>query len=58
MASRELYHIPSWEKEIHLEQCLGWGYVSSQEGILHVFFLGGKKKGFREMFFFEIYMEI
>ena len=31
--SRERSHIPPWEKETHLQNCLGKGYVSSQEGI-------------------------
>jgi len=26
-------HIPPWEKENHLQKCLGMGYVSSQEAI-------------------------
>ncbi len=29
--SRERSHIPPWEKETHLQKCLGRGYVSSQE---------------------------
>ena len=28
------FHITPWEKETHLQNCLGKGHVSSQEGIL------------------------
>ena len=34
LPSRERSHIPPWEKENHLETYYGWGYVSSEEGII------------------------
>ncbi len=30
--SRKRSHIPTWEKEHHLQQCVGEGYVTSREG--------------------------